>query len=1043
MDNPNFEFMTFRELKEFITYNDLSRKESEKIKSVVAKFDIIEFVDFLLKIDKVSEFYTNEEILEILNTYKNKNNKIPFTPALIINLLKYDESLISFFSNWYAIPNLLHVFSNKIEFEFICNKLVDYHGIYEVLYWLNSPMDQEKREKTLPVLFKRLAKEYTGFNKEQIKFLNNLYTGFNQKIDWDEFIIFLKKIDSSYDFMWLLSFYDRFPEVCNYIKKDIPDTENVELMKKVKDAFKYNFGIMVEIINVDLLNDELKKLYLDALEILKHRKKVNTLYSNNNFDYDLVAKIYPALGLDITLSLLKYHSNAYQNILTLIEKNHVNYILKYIEFYESHEIFPKNDKAIHEAFQSIDKCWELFYELVNNDITFEKEDVYNFREVLLNWNFFGHMSIKSIDELKSYDEKIANYAFNLRYAEDYRLLLGYLNYLDFSKLMEGYNISDLSVIKFLYDSILESNTITKEDMFTKEDVDLIKFLQCIMSEDLNNIKLHCQKRYNEGKHLSIAYQFQKLTEKIKRLYEKEYNSKLSKLSSFEDCSKQIYKDVEIISVKDKDFNFLFHHLYGYDPSFNDYPAMIEKDPSLWTNLEGSTTLSLSSISSKNIFHVMGRRKGIKFLFNYIPEGALICSANGDVGIEHGGHALNPNYCEVIYYDMDTLNNLTREAKRYNEVACYREGMIPCAVAIFDPFPTEEEIKAAQYFNTPIFYINKGLCNKNIEISRKKASEEMETKVTKENLKKLISNSNENCSNKINYLLTLIGFQKNQDLLTIDEVNELMKYIYRLSSIMHLGVEIKRKIKWMWKANLLANEISPLYKLHNVALTDQYAIQTKTKRCFWTNIKTKYLDFGMSRVDAENLIAITNLKRKLNISCLDQCDYLDSSKSILELSAYKIYGPRIEKVSLSLNGLDTIVKESVLAWFFNGSKNLKNSNLVYKENGELVINSNLRITDILEEQPEVGKYTKKNIYGSVFDKLINGKLNEQELIIITEILDALDSISDEEFINIFSGYLNLPELENEKHILIEKLLLRKQSFPKELRVLLGSARKLEK
>lgn len=210
-----------------------------------------------------------------------------------------------------------------------------------------------------------------------------------------------------------------------------------------------------------------------------------------------------------------------------------------------------------------------------------------------------------------------------------------------------------------------------------------------------------------------------------------------------------------------------------------------------------------------------------------------------------------------------------------------------------------------------------------------------------------------------------------------------------------------------------------------------------------NIKTNYLDLGIERVEAENLIAITNLKRKLNIDSKDQCDYLDVSKSVLKLSCYNSYGFKNEKVAFSLNSLEIIIKESVLAWFFNGNKNLKGSNLVYKGNSELVIKSNIKITIILDRILEHGKYNKKNIYGSVFDKLVNGELNEQEVLVITDILDSLDAISDEEFINIFIGYLNLLETTSEKNILIEKLVARKHTFPDEIRRFIGVSRKLEK
>ena len=59
-----------------------------------------------------------------------------------------------------------------------------------------------------------------------------------------------------------------------------------------------------------------------------------------------------------------------------------------------------------------------------------------------------------------------------------------------------------------------------------------------------------------------------------------------------------YKDtgVKVIEFNGEKFNFLAHRLYHYDKSNSMFCRMLMDDPSLWTKLDGATTLSCSSIS---------------------------------------------------------------------------------------------------------------------------------------------------------------------------------------------------------------------------------------------------------------------------------------------------------------------------------------------------------------------------------------------------------------------------------------------------------------
>ena len=77
----------------------------------------------------------------------------------------------------------------------------------------------------------------------------------------------------------------------------------------------------------------------------------------------------------------------------------------------------------------------------------------------------------------------------------------------------------------------------------------------------------------------------------------------------------------------------------------------------------------------------------------------------DLSIEHGNNNYDPNFGSAFFTTIDGLNHLTNK-DGYNEVAGWRKNMRPCAIALMEDEPTEEQIKAAQYFNIPLVKLKK-------------------------------------------------------------------------------------------------------------------------------------------------------------------------------------------------------------------------------------------------------------------------------------------------------------------------------------------------
>ena len=497
----------------------------------------------------------------------------------------------------------------------------------------------------------------------------------------------------------------------------------------------------------DKLDADVIKVLEDALHILDSTGKVNILEKNPIFSYDLVKYVYPVVGLDETINLMNYTTGANEHLIRLIKRGNVDFVNSYISMLKEYNMFELNDKFIHYAFRNFDSIESLIRAVLESGRVLTDFEIDDLKKVILNNRF----KISTLDELSRYDtlmvEKINN-AFesnDLQSIKDYlAVFFGYGSIEVMKKQFNNFQFGNMAILRFVLNDIKEhyGEEVYNRIKITSEEMGLILLMQRIIeSKDVNFLReLVDEYIINNDSDKDFYDDVQNLTAKFRLLFNYQYNSRLTKLDDKVATASE-YKDtgVKIVEFNGEPFNFLAHRLFSYDSTHHGFAEMLANDPSLWTALDGASTLSCSSISDKGLYFLNNSSSnGVVYLFNELPEEFMLFMYGHDLYVEHGGHKMEPMARDNSFTDVDGLNqNTSQNGSSYNEIAGFRNGMIPCAFVCLGEEPNPETIRAAQYFSKklgkdiPILKFNVPLYNDKKEQNYKQVVSELHNTVSVE------------------------------------------------------------------------------------------------------------------------------------------------------------------------------------------------------------------------------------------------------------------------------------------------------------------------
>ena len=564
----------------------------------------------------------------------------------------------------------------------------------------------------------------------------------------------------------------------------------------------------------------------NANSLLEAYGKVNTLDKNPVFSYDLVKYVYPSLGEENTMNLMKYNSGADKELIEIIKQEDQALANAYFALIKEHRIFNNDDKIIHFAFRYFSKYKTLIENIINTELS--QQEIINLTKVIMNNNIYG---ITTKEELIHYDEVVDKYAKDMLVSTNTNQLKNFLantfGYNDLSSLKSFFTNHQLDNFAQINEIFRKLETTLSEEQinslrYTDIEVKVILLIKEIIETD-NVDELHRLIEINTDKENHIfdySDIVNSITLKVRRIYNAEFNYDLSKVKSltskrsnetstitdYQGEEKEV--SFEIIDMDEEPFNFLVHRIYHYDAKMNGLFEMIKKDPSLWTKLDGASTISTSSISDKGFWMLNAQDpSGIIYIFDTLPDDFMLFMYGKDLYVEHGGHKLEPTSNSNCYMDIESLNQSTASNHHasYNEVAGYRSGMMPSAILCNGPYPTEEQIRAADYFKIPIIRFDIRKYDEAKQRKYDEAKDRLKDISTKEDIHNIIYNGlrSERLEDSIDYCINCIRNSYKSRKITI---NDMLKQLIELRRLVNKVSEPNNK-KAMRKVELLIQTIA--------------------------------------------------------------------------------------------------------------------------------------------------------------------------------------------------------------------------------------------
>ncbi len=336
--------------------------------------------------------------------------------------------------------------------------------------------------------------------------------------------------------------------------------------------------------------------------------------------------------------------------------------------------------------------------------------------------------------------------------------------------------------------------------------------------DFNGSTLELRKHFSEflsKYNISESIAYEELTRQIytrllnKELYSIDYDSDKKNIDytfgvDSKECQYDIYgksitknDTIPILNFDGQPFKLVIHGISlksSPDRSVSGLSKSLLENPSLWNQVNGVTTISTSLISDMNLCLQYG---DVVYGFFEIPDGVMHGMYHSDAGTIHGRGILNPTmaFGENCFVTPSKLAATTGGIYSYNEIAIDRKvsgetnkfgGRISptCIVCLNEP--SKCDLLAAQYFRIPIYKINaKKYRQRNDELVKKYSSMDIMnfSKIDIDyifGLSELVFNDNGikiNLNGRIDLCLALCEKALNENIITIEQYNEYIDYIY--------------------------------------------------------------------------------------------------------------------------------------------------------------------------------------------------------------------------------------------------------------------------
>ena len=532
------------------------------------------------------------------------------------------------------------------------------------------------------------------------------------------------------------------------------------------------------------LSERFKKLIISRPDLDIYSPTMNAKIISNE-----VVDIY---GYDIISTILESNTGAHKVIIDSVDNND-SLLLDWINFIKKQPIYSK--KILHLSIISYGSMKDLISELIKTDLT--EQQLLNLKNILLDKNKYLIKTIDDINDYELYKNKVLNDNFN---SDNINVVRDSIFELLFNSSLEQvtdlFDEFGLKSDYFINNYLLKSNILSVEEeviiniikeIFNTDDVDLLRS-RFDKIEDINMIKNSLDSLKNTLRSY-YSRQINNVLIKEDNLKEIECNqvSGLDESGLVDINGNYIpsQSKIDVINLDGEPFNILVYSVpQVYEKFQNDY-MKIFKNPDMW--IECKDDIILMNLISNNHFGCKnhGDKNTIYYGFTNISEKSLACMSRRDIVIKN---SIN-NFSDCSNRSEYMFSNILQSvSSSYNTIGIYSNSsdssrfnhkIIPNYIVCFDGYINIESKKAAQYFNIPIFMINREkYTEQNDKLIDKYVNDEIE-EFNEEKLYELFSIRNIDLVKRYNIALSIINDKYDEKLISKDNYIELLDKLVKI------------------------------------------------------------------------------------------------------------------------------------------------------------------------------------------------------------------------------------------------------------------------
>ena len=570
----------------------------------------------------------------------------------------------------------------------------------------------------------------------------------------------------------------------NYIRTKTEDLLSIKNFSKLLyEYFTDNnedirYLVLLKKLGVD--NKHIKNLSERFERILKTNNSINI--NNRSLNGRIISdSIIKEYGYDVINELLKYNTNAYKTIIDCSNRKD-KLIKQWIDYLKKLPIY--NTSIMLSAFTSYNNMLSLITELLNNTEELDDDTLYNLKQVILSNNKY---IVTNINNLINYDKYVKKCisdklkSSNIDVVKEGLLeLLFNISLKDATNIFKSYGLTSiLFTKKYINNLTCEQEAIIMiiREIIDTEDLDELQSRFSKVKEygnicnGLTNIKYKLRNCY--GKLLC-----DKLTDYIKP---DETIPALENIVIDDIDNEYVKKDtIDIVNLNNKEFNLLVYSITKNEDVFKVDSIDLINNPWNWNKMNNNL-LSMNLISNKNMGCINhGDNNSVYYGFNDITSSSLIIESRRDINIEYNPNDLMIDDINSEYMIPDMLNLVSTS---YNTVLIdidtsnssnFNHRIQPTCIVCFDNNINNESKLAAQYFNIPIYLIDRD--NYNLENEKEiEKYEESSSRINTNEIDKIIYLKDLDLNSKYKLILSKLDKLSNEDR------NELCEYLNILLS----------------------------------------------------------------------------------------------------------------------------------------------------------------------------------------------------------------------------------------------------------------------